>query len=80
MTVTSNRDESAPLQVVYWFEGDGGVDGGVGMEVEYVTNAVIVSRGDGSRGIPTRLKTGRSYSQGQRAEIKSSVRAVARGR
>jgi serine/threonine protein kinase len=77
MTVTSNRDESAPLQVVYWFEGDG--DGGVGMEVEYVTNAVIVSRGDGSRGMPTRLKTGRSYSQGQRAEIKSSVRAVARG-
>lgn len=76
MTVTSNRDESAPLQVVYWFEEDG--NSNVGMDLEYVNNAVIVTKGDADRGVPTRLKTSRPYSQGQRAEIMSSVRAVAR--
>lgn len=68
MTVTSNRDESAPLQIVYTF-----AESEPPLELAYVNNAVIVTKGNETLGVPTRLKTLRAYRRGQRAEITSGV-------
>ena len=73
MTVTSNRDAPAPLQIVYRFAGDR-----ASLDLAYVNNAVIVTKGNGALGVPTRLKTSNSYRRGQQAEITSGVVAVGR--
>jgi len=73
MTVTSNRDAPAPLQIVYRFAGDR-----ASLDLAYVNNAVIVTKGNGTLGVPTRLKTSTSYRRGQQTEISSGVVAVGR--
>lgn len=68
MKVKSNRESSSPLQIVYRF-----VDA-IQKELEYVTDAILVTRGNSTFGIPIRMKTFESSSQGQTKKIKSATR------
>lgn len=68
MSVKSNRETSSPLQVVYRF-----IDA-LQKDLEYVTDAILVTRGNSTFGIPIRMKTFESYSQGETKKIKSATR------
>lgn len=68
MAVKSNRDEKSPLQIVYRL-----VDA-VQKDLEYVTDAILVTRGNGTYGIPIRMKTFESSSPGETKKIKSAIR------
>ena len=68
MAVKSNRDVSSPLQIVYRLEDD------VQKDLEYVTDAILVTRGNSTFGIPIRMKTFESSAPGETKKIKSAIR------
>ncbi len=68
MAIKSNREASSPLQIVYRL-----VDA-VQKDLEYITDAILVTRGNGTYGIPIRMKTFESSSQGETKKIKTAIR------
>ena len=68
MKIKSNRELASPLQLVYRF-----IDS-ADLELEYVTNAILISRENRTTGMPTRLKTVKKYGEGEDAVVKSAIK------
>ena len=68
MKIKSNRELASPLQLVYKF-----IDS-ADLELEYVTNAILMSRENSTTGMPTRLKTVKKYGEGEDALVKSAIK------